>query len=128
VESGEVHKDDPADPMRTAMRQMAGVFFQLDRAMIVKRLKDARRHKADRWPRPWGSAVRVEGGGQGTRGGPAEQAALFRIRALHSDGKSLRAIALESEGHRPHRGGRWHPNTVARTWPDWRTSERAETL
>jgi DNA invertase Pin-like site-specific DNA recombinase len=48
AESGEVLTDDPEDPMRTAMRQMAGVFFQLDRAMIVKRLWDGRRLKAER--------------------------------------------------------------------------------
>jgi DNA invertase Pin-like site-specific DNA recombinase len=39
---GEVPPDDPDDPMRTAMRQMAGVFAELDRRMIVKRLRDGR--------------------------------------------------------------------------------------
>lgn len=42
----EVPQDDPDDPMRTAMRQMAGVFAQLDRAMIAKRLRDGRKAKA----------------------------------------------------------------------------------
>lgn len=36
---GEWMRDDPDDPMRTAMRQMAGVFAQLDRATIIKRLR-----------------------------------------------------------------------------------------
>lgn len=42
-QGGEVLADDPDDPMRTAMRQMVGVFAQLDRALIVKRLRDGRR-------------------------------------------------------------------------------------
>lgn len=43
---GAIHADDPDDPMRTAMRQMAGVFAQLDRALVVKRLRDGRKAKA----------------------------------------------------------------------------------
>jgi DNA invertase Pin-like site-specific DNA recombinase len=117
VESGEVLADDPADPMRTAMRQMAGVFFQLDRAMIVKRLRDGRRHKAEtggyahgRPPYGW----RAEGGELVED--EAEQVVLARIQQLHAEGSSLRTIAaaLEAEGHRPRRGQRWHPNTLAR--------------
>src|SRR6266540_2421394 len=41
-DSGEVLRDDPDDPMRTAMRQMVGVFAQLDKAMTVARLKRGR--------------------------------------------------------------------------------------
>jgi DNA invertase Pin-like site-specific DNA recombinase len=33
-DQGEIGRDDPDDPMRTAMRQMVGVFGQLERAMI----------------------------------------------------------------------------------------------
>jgi DNA invertase Pin-like site-specific DNA recombinase len=117
VESGEVLADDPADPMRTAMRQMAGVFFQLDRAMIVKRLHDGRQHKAEqggyahgRPPYGWKAE------GKELVKDAAEQAALARIRKLHQDGFSLRQIGatLDAEGHRPRRGQRWHPNTLAR--------------
>jgi DNA invertase Pin-like site-specific DNA recombinase len=117
AESGEVLADDPDDPMRTAIRQMAGVFFQLDRAMTVKRLRDGRRLKAERGgyahgrpPFGWRAAGRelVED--------PAEQTTLARIRELHGQGKSLRAIAatLEAEGHQPRRGQRWHPIVLAR--------------
>lgn len=42
----EVPEDDPDDPFRAAVRQMMGVFAQLDRAMISKRLRDGRRAKA----------------------------------------------------------------------------------
>ena len=48
VDGGEVTPDDPDDPMRTAMRQMAGVFAQLDRAMVIKRLRNGRQTKAER--------------------------------------------------------------------------------
>jgi DNA invertase Pin-like site-specific DNA recombinase len=42
----EVARDDPDDPMRTAMRQMRGVFHELDRRLIAKRLRDGRNAKA----------------------------------------------------------------------------------
>ena len=56
VDSGPVLQDDPDDPMRTAMRQMAGVFAQLERAMLVKRLRceeaqgSARRSRRRKFP------------------------------------------------------------------------------
>jgi DNA invertase Pin-like site-specific DNA recombinase len=117
VESGEVLADDPDDPMRTAMRQMAGVFFQLDRAMIVKRLRDGRRHKAEaggyasgRPPFGW----RAEG--KELVEDPIEQATLARLLTLHGEGRSLRAIGaqLDSEGLPARGGGSWHPNSLAR--------------
>jgi len=44
-----------------------------------------------------------------------EQATVQRILALRLAGRSLREIAetLESEGHRPKRSDRWHPQTLA---------------
>lgn len=42
ADSGEVLRDDPDDPMRTALRQVVGVFAELDRRIVVKRLKDGR--------------------------------------------------------------------------------------
>ncbi len=42
----EVQRDDPDDPMRTAMRQMVGVFAGLERRIGAKRLRDRRRAKA----------------------------------------------------------------------------------
>lgn len=118
VESGEVLPDDPDDPMRTAMRQMAGVFFQLERAMIIKRLRNGRTEKARQ-------------GGYAGFGSPAfglrsvdkelvtdetEQAAAARITALRDEGKSLREIiaVLDAEGIRAKRGGGWSPSTVSR--------------
>jgi hypothetical protein len=39
-----------------------------------------------------------------------------RVVELRGQGRSLRGIAaaLEADGHRPRRGERWHPNTLAR--------------
>jgi len=38
ADSGEVLRDDPCDPMHTALGQVVGVFAELDRRMVVKRL------------------------------------------------------------------------------------------
>ena len=46
VDGGEVDQDDPDDPMRKAMRKMAGVFAELDRDMVIKRLRNGRQTKA----------------------------------------------------------------------------------
>ena len=49
-------------------------------------------------------------------GEASEQAAVARICQLRAEGHSVRAIAaaLTGEGHRPKRGGQWHPETVRR--------------
>jgi DNA invertase Pin-like site-specific DNA recombinase len=117
AENGEVQADDPEDPMRTAMRQMAGVFFQLDRAMTVKRLRDGRRLKAERGGYAHGRPpFGWKAEGKELVEDQDEQATLARIRELHGQDLSLRAIAavLHAEGHQPRRGQRWHPNTLAR--------------
>lgn len=114
---GEVLQDDPDDPMRTAMRQMAGVFAQLERGMIRARMREGRRRKAERGGYAFGSPAF----GYHSQNGvlvpdEREQAALTRMVELQAEGLSLRQIAdrLHEEGHRSKRGGRWHPQTVAR--------------
>jgi DNA invertase Pin-like site-specific DNA recombinase len=116
---GEVLADDPDDPMRTALRQVAGVFAQLDRALIAKRLRDGRRAKAATGRKAVGDyAYGYQGGGTGrTRdavANPTEQAAVARIVELRREGNSYRAIVavLDAEGHRPRRADRWSPMTV----------------
>ena len=117
ADSGEVLPDDQEDPMRTAMRQMAGVFSQLDRAMIAKRLRDGRRVKAARGGYVAGSppyGFRAEGGELVAV--PAEQATLRRMVRLRKAGASLRSIAdtLNAEGVTAKRGGPWAATTVSR--------------
>lgn len=111
--SGEVLRDDPDDPMRTAMRKMAGVFHELDRLMIVKRLRDGRSAKAakgghpvGRYPYGWGPAGPIK----------AQQKALALMLRLRDQGLSTRAIAetLTEQGHPTARGGQWSSPTVAR--------------
>jgi len=115
-DGGHVPRDDPDDPMRTAMRQVLGAFAQLDRAQTVGRLRRGRALKAERG----GHSVGASPYGYTAIGGTlepveSEQRALRRIRDLRASGASLRLIAatLETEGHPTKRGGRWAPQTVA---------------
>ena len=116
-DQSEVAHDDPDDPMRTAMRQMMGVFAQLERGMIVARLRRGRQVKkasggyAQGRP-PYG--YRAEAGALVPV--DEEQAAIIRARQLSKRGKSLRQIAeiLGQEGHHPRTGHTWHPPMVAR--------------
>jgi DNA invertase Pin-like site-specific DNA recombinase len=117
VDAGEVHQDDPDDPMRTAIRQMMAVFHQLDRAMIVARLQGGRQVKAAQG----GYAYGAPAFGQAAEAkelvtDPAEQATVERILELHQTGASLRTIAttLDAEGRPAKRGGKWHPQTIVR--------------
>lgn len=123
-DGGEVLEDDPDDPMRTAVRQIRGVFAQLERGLIRQRMLKGKREKAN--------------SGGYTGGGPAlgwqavghelvtdedEQAIRSRVVELRSAGLSLRDTirSLDDEGCRPKRGGRWHPTTITRiesTTPD----------
>jgi Recombinase/Resolvase, N terminal domain len=115
--AAEVLPDDDDDPMRTAMRQMAGVFFELERKMLLKRLKNGRAEKARQGGYiggtvPMGTRV-VDGEFAADE---AEQAVITRVRELHDEGKSLRQIAaaMEAEGHRTKAGTTWYPATVRR--------------
>ncbi|MDP9472814.1 MAG: recombinase family protein [Chloroflexota bacterium] len=120
VETGEVPQDDPDDPLRTAARQMAGVFAELEKNMIRKRMRDGRRAKAERGGRYLHGAPPF-----GWRADPethelieeaAEQATMARIRELlgQEPKPSLRQIAttLNEEGRPAKRSARWHPETL----------------
>ncbi|MER5584135.1 recombinase family protein [Streptomyces asoensis] len=117
ADDGEQVEDDPRDPMRTAMRQMRGVFHQLDRAMIVKRLGEGREAKGNRGgyafgaPRYGQQAIDSE-----LVRNNQEAATLKRMLHWQSEGLSMRAIAarLNAEGVPSKRGGQWHPATVQR--------------
>jgi DNA invertase Pin-like site-specific DNA recombinase len=97
----EVIEDDPDDPSRRLIRL---------------RLRNGRRRKAERGGYAYGSPPlgwRTEA--RELVPEAAEQAALARIRELCGEGASVRAIAaaLTTEGHRPKRGGGWHPGKRA---------------
>lgn len=116
VDGGEVPRDDPDDPMRTAMRQMSGVFAQLDRALVVKRLRNGRATKkasggyAQGGP-PYG--MRAEDGALVRD--EEEQAVIADMVQWRRNGMALAAIArtLNERGTSARRG-RWHPTTVKR--------------
>src|SRR4029453_6892140 len=110
--------DDPKDPSRRLIRQILGAVNEYERSMIALRMRGGRERKR-------------AAGGYGGEGRPplgldavahervpvdSEQRAIRRIRDLHAGGHSLRSIAdaLHAEGHRPKRGDRWHPQTLAR--------------
>lgn len=109
----------PDDSMRTAMRQVQGVFAQLDRAMITKRLRDGRKAKAAAGKHSVGEyAYGYTGTGKGRDqdAGPEadEQVAVSRIVELREAGESYRSIAstLDAEGHRPRRSASWSAMAV----------------
>lgn len=115
-DTGEIQEDSPDDPMRTAMRQMMGVFSQLERSMITARMRAGRKMKAEAGGYAFGGPpLGFKAQDRALVPDPQEQATLARIQELRNEGKSLRAIAaiLESEGHSPKRSARWHPQTLA---------------
>jgi DNA invertase Pin-like site-specific DNA recombinase len=124
VDLGEIPRDDPDDPMRTALRQMVGVFAQLERGMIAARLRAGRRLKAERGGYAGGApgfGVRAEG--RELVQDEREQRVIARISELHEAGRSSRAIAqvLNAEGLASKRGGSWSSATVARLVRSLRT-------
>lgn len=119
ADTGEVLSDDPDDPMRTAMRQVVGVFAELDRRMVVKRLRDGRTAKASAGRKAVGAYVYGEQGqGEGrdrdAAPHPGEAAAVARILELRAAGHSYRAIGrtLDAEGIRPRRAAAWSATVV----------------
>ncbi|MFJ7050032.1 recombinase family protein [Streptomyces sp. NPDC101112] len=119
ADAGEVLADDPDDPMRTAMREMAGVFAGLERRMVVKRLRDGRAAKEAAGKKAVGAyAYGTHGQGEGrdrdAAPNPAETAARERILELRRAGRSYRAIGeqLDAEGLRPRRAAKWSAMVV----------------
>lgn len=117
ADRGEHLPDDDDDPMRTFVRQVMGAAAQLERGLIVKRLKSGRRQKAERGGYATGSppyGQRVVDGELVEH--PEEIAVLRQVRAWAVEGVGVRAIArrLNDAGVPSKRGGQWHPSTVSR--------------
>jgi len=119
ADTGEVLRDDPDDPMRTALRQVVGVFAELDRRMVVKRLREGRAAKAGTGRKvtgsyPYGYTAAGKGRDRDSAPRTDEQRAVTRIVELRQAGKSYRAIAatLDAEGHRPRRAASWSAMAV----------------
>jgi DNA invertase Pin-like site-specific DNA recombinase len=119
VDGGEVLRDDPDDPMRTALRQIIGTISQLERSLISKRMRDGRRLKKESGRHSVGAyAYGYHGDGKGrdrdAAPNEAEQEAVRRITELRQQGASYRTIAaqLDAEGLRPRRAQTWAPMAV----------------
>ena len=115
---GEILADDPDDPMRTAIRQFMGIFAQLDRALIAKRMRNGRKAKAETGGYAgYGSPAYGQHSVNGELAADEQEAAVTaRMRELRDAGMSYRQIAgqLTAEGLTAKRGGSWHSQTVAR--------------
>ncbi len=96
------------DPYRVAMRQMLGVFAELDRKSIVIKLKAARERVKQQKGRCEG---RKPYGFYGT-----EVDNLNKIKALRADGQNYEEIAraMNAEGRKTRANGLWYPATVRR--------------
>lgn len=119
ADSGIVLKDDPDDPMRTALRQVVGVFAELDRRMVVKRLRDGRVAKAQAGRKavgayPYGYAGQGKGAERDAAPVSAEQEVVHSILERRQAGHTYRSIAqaLDDAGVPPRRAGSWSPMTV----------------
>ncbi len=117
ADRGEHLADDDDDPMRTFVRQVMGAAAQLERGLIVKRLKSGRRAKAA----AGGYATGAPAYGQQAVDGelaeqPVEADVLERMRGWKAEGIGVREICrrLNDSGVPSKRGGKWHPTTVAR--------------
>lgn len=118
ADHGEHLEDDASDPMRTAMRQMRGVFHQLDRGLIVKRLTEGRTAKGAKGGYAYGAPRYGQQSVDGELTADERENAVVEQmeRWRDEEGLSIRAIVarLNEQGIPSKRGGRWHPTTVAR--------------
>jgi DNA invertase Pin-like site-specific DNA recombinase len=96
-----------------------GVFAELDRKMVAKRLRDGRVAKAAAGRKavgdyPFGYAATGKGRERDAGPAKAEQKAVVRIVELRRAGRSYREIAaaLDTEGHKPRRAASWSAATV----------------
>lgn len=121
ADTGEVLRDDPDDPMRTALRQMMGVFAQLERGMIRSRLRAGRRAKreATGWaggtvPYGWRS---VDGA---LIADEVQQRVVELVHSLRAQGMTTVQIPLELNLRRipGPAGGYWHRSAVRRVLAD----------
>ena len=117
---------DTSDPMKKAMRQIAGAFAELEKARLVAKLKGARERKREKSGR-----VTLEGKGKCEgRKSVAELApeAVKMARELNN-GRSLREIAaeLEAKGFVTRKGTAYNATSIKRMLGEDGSKSRALT-
>lgn len=116
VDVGEVHRDDPDDPMRTAMRQMMGVFAELERGMVTARMRRGKQAKREAGEFVGGQYAYGQVGASHSERQEAERAIVGRVHELRAGGASYRDVCatLTAEGYQTRGGGPWQPAVVRR--------------
>ncbi|MFJ8589540.1 recombinase family protein [Streptomyces sp. NPDC093595] len=117
ADRGEHLPDDDDDPMRTFVRQVMGAAAQLERGLIVKRLKGGRRTKAANGGYATGApAYGQKAVNKELAEDSGEAEVLAQMRQWQAEGVSIRGIVDRLNAARvpSKRGGKWHPTTVAR--------------
>jgi len=120
-------KADATDPMDIAIRQMFGVFAQLEAAMIQRRTQNARSKKREAWRRGEGPRCdgrKPYGEASDPRQRAVEEKGMKVIRLLAERGLGVTAIAAElNQMEVPTRTGRpWTGRTV------WGIMQRERTV
>ena len=105
--------------MRTALRQVVGVFAELDRRMVVKRLRDGRTAKGQAGRKavgayPYGHAGQGKGSSRDAAPVDAEQEVVRSVLERRQAGETYRSIAqaLDGAGVPARRAERWSAMTV----------------
>lgn len=118
ADHGEHLEDDETDPMRTAMRQMRGVFHQLDRGLIRKRLREGREAKGKQGGYAYGAPRYGQQAKDGELVDLVEEKDTEELIRQWADEEGIgpRPICarLNEQGIPAKRGGKWHPTTVMR--------------
>jgi len=114
------------DPMKVAMRQIAGAFAELEKKRLVAKLKGARERK-----RAKAESTTLDGRGKCEgRKSVAELAPdAVKLACKLNDGRSLRAIAaeLEAAGYKTRKGTRYSADAVKRMLGEGGSKSRALT-
>lgn len=118
ADTGEILRDDPDDPMRTALRQMQGVFAQLEKSLVLARLRAGKRAKreATGWAGgrpPYGWRITEAGGVLEEY--PEQQAVIALAHELRATMPEYKVHeALNERGIPGPDGGAWHRSATHR--------------
>jgi len=117
---------DTSDPMKKAMRQIAGAFAELEKARLVAKLRGARERK-----RAGAESTTLDGRGkcEGRKSVAELRPDVIEAAAKLNDGRSLRAIAagLAEQGFMTRTGAAYSATSIKRMLGEGRSKSRALT-